>query len=121
MTLIRKKQSETILKSMDEIMKQTELTRTIFENKKTDCPEESLPNNISYAEAVHLSPVVLKPTSSQTFSKDQFNEKISQALDKIKVSSAKVTENRKKIVKLPNKEIESEVNETLKPTFFWQF
>ena len=36
-----KKQSDTILKSMDELMKQTEITRTLIENKKADNPKES--------------------------------------------------------------------------------
>ena len=86
-----KKQSDTILKSMDELMKQTELTRTLIENKKADNPKESSDKDFSYAEAVKFSPIVLKPTSNQTISKDQINEKMSQALDKIKVASAKVT------------------------------
>ena len=85
---IKKKQSDTILKSMDELMKLTELTRTLIENKKNDSPNESSDKNFSYAEAVKLSPIVLKPTSNQTLSKDQINEKMSQALDKIEVASA---------------------------------
>ena len=44
-----KKQSDTILNSMDELMKQTDLTRTFIENKKTDSPNESSSKNISYA------------------------------------------------------------------------
>ena len=54
----------------------------------------------------------MKTTSNQTLSKDQNNEKISQALDKIKVDSAKVTENGKKnISKCTNKVNESKVIE----------
>ena len=59
-----KKQSDNILKSMDELMEQTELTRTLVEIKKTYNPNESSSKNISYAQAVKLSPVVLKPISS---------------------------------------------------------
>ena len=98
-----KKQSDTILKSMDELVKQTELTRTLIENRKTDRPNENSDKNFSYEEAVKLSLVVLKPTSNQTISKDQNNEKISQALDKIKVVSSKVTENGKILVNVPTK------------------
>ena len=58
---------------------------------------ESFSKNFSYVESVKLSPIVLKPTSSQTLSLDQLNEKMSQALGKIKVASAKVTENGKKL------------------------
>ena len=101
-------------------MKHTELTRKLSENKKTDSPNESPSKNFSYAEAAKLSPIVLKPNSSQTLSKDQINEKISQALHKIKVACAKFTENRKILVNVPNKVNESEVKETLMSTFFWQ-
>ena len=66
-----KKQSGTTLKSMDELMKQTELTRTLIKNKKTDSLNESSSKNFRYAEAVKLSPIVLKPTSSQTLSKEK--------------------------------------------------
>ena len=65
-------------------MNQTELTRTLIETKKTGSPNEISPKNLRYAEAVKLSPIVLNPTSSQTLSKDQMNEKMSQALDKSK-------------------------------------
>ena len=41
------KQSVTTLKSMAELMKQTELTRTFTENKKTDSPNESFSKNFS--------------------------------------------------------------------------
>ena len=99
----KKKQSDTILKSMDQIMKQTELTRTCIKNKKTESPNESSSKNFSYAEAVQLSPIVLKPLSSQTLSKVQTNGKMSQALDEIKVAYAKVTENGKILVNVPNK------------------
>ena len=102
-------------------MKQTELTRTLIENKKTDSPNESSSKNISYAEAVKLSPIVLKPTSSQTLLKDQINEKMSRALDKIKVARAKVTKNRKILVNVPNKLNESEVKEILMSTFSANF
>ena len=64
----RKKQYDTNLKSMGEVMKQTELTRTLIVKIKTDSPNESFPKNISYSEAVKLSPIVLKPTPNQTFS-----------------------------------------------------
>ena len=84
-------------------MKQTELTRTLIENKITDSPNESSSTNNSYAEAVQLSPIVLKLTPNQTLSKDQFNEKLSQALDEFKVASAKVTKNRKILVNVQNK------------------
>ena len=70
-----KKQSDTILKSIDEVMKQTELNRTHIENKKADSLNENSSKNYSYAEAVKLSPTVLKPTSSQTLSYDQINKK----------------------------------------------
>ena len=39
---------------MDELMKHTELTRSLIENKKTNNPNESLLKNISYAEALRL-------------------------------------------------------------------
>ena len=42
-----KKQSDTILKSMHELMKQTVTTRTLTENKKTDSPNEISSKNIS--------------------------------------------------------------------------
>ena len=61
---------------MDELMKHTEFTTTLIENKKTESPNETSPKNINYAEAAQLAPIVLKPTSSQTLSKDQINEKI---------------------------------------------
>ena len=102
-------------------MQKTDITRTLTENKKTDSPNESSDKNFSYAEAVKLSPIVLKPTSNQTLSKDQINEKMSQALDKIKVASAKVTENGKTLVNVPNKVNESEVKETLMSTFSGNF
>ena len=59
-----KKQSDTILETMDELMKQTELTRTLIENEKTDSPSESSDKNFSYAEAVKVFLIVLKPTSN---------------------------------------------------------
>ena len=64
-----------------------------------------------------LSPIVLKPTSNQTLSKEQINEKMSQALDKIKVASSKVTKNGKILMNVPNKVNGSEVKETLMSTF----
>ena len=45
-----------ILKSMHELMRQTELSRTLIENKKTDSPNESTFTNIIYAEAVKTVP-----------------------------------------------------------------
>ena len=102
-------------------MKQTEITRTLIENKKADNPKESSDKDFSYAEAVKLSPIVLKPTSNQTLSKDQINEKMSQALDKIKVASAKFTENGKILVNVPTKVNESEVKEKLMSTFSGNF
>ena len=102
-------------------MKETELTRTLIENKKTDSPNESSDKDFSYADAVKLSPIVLKPNSKQTLSKDQINEKMSQALDKIKVASAKVTKNGKILVKVPHKGNESEAKETLMSTFSGHF
>ena len=50
-----KQQTDTILKSMEESMKQTEVTRTLIENKKTVGPNESSSKNFSYTEAVKLS------------------------------------------------------------------
>ena len=47
-------------------MKQTELTRTLIENKITDRPYKSSSKNISYAEAEQLPPIALKQISSQT-------------------------------------------------------
>ena len=41
--------------------------------------------NISYAEAIQISPIVLQPNSSQTLLKQKINEKISQALEKMKL------------------------------------
>ena len=75
--------------------KQTDITRTLIEAKETDSLNETSSKNFSYAEAVKLSPIVLKPASSWTLSKDQINEKISHTLDQIKVASEKVTENGK--------------------------
>ena len=46
---------------------------------------------------------------------------MSQALDKIKVASAKVTENGQILVSVPNNENEGEVKETLMSTFFGNF
>ena len=89
-------------------MKQTELTRTLIENKKTDRPNENSSKNISYAEAVKLSPIVLKQTSSQTRLKEENNEKMSRDIDKIKVASAKVNEEWKILVNVPKK-VESEL------------
>ena len=77
---------------MDELMKQIELTRYFIENKKTISLNESSSKNICYAEAVKLSPFVSIPTLGQTLSKDQINEKVSQALDNIKLAKAKNTE-----------------------------
>ena len=94
-----KKQFDIVLKSMDELTQQTELTRTLIKTKKTVSPNENSSKNISYSEAVQLSPILLKPTSSQTLSKDQINETFSQALDKIKAATAKVIENGKKFSK----------------------
>ena len=102
-------------------MKQIELTRTLIENKKTDGPNKSSSENISYTEAVQLYPSALKPTSSQTLPNDQINEKMSQALDKGKVASVKVTESGKTLVNVPNKENESEVKETLMSNFSGNF
>ena len=82
---------------------------------------KALTKTFSYAEAVKLPPIVLKPTSNQTPSKDQINEKMSQALDKSKVASAKVTENGKILVNVPTKVNESEVKETLMSTFSGNF
>ena len=50
-----------------------------------------------------MNPIVLKPTSSPTISKDKTIENLSRALDKIKVVSAKFTENGKILVHVPNK------------------
>ena len=44
-----------------------------------------------------------------------------QALDKIKVATAKVIENGKILVNVPHKVNESEVKETLMPTFSGNF
>ena len=90
-----KKQSVTDLKSLNELIKQTKLNWTLIDNKKPDSPNVSSSKNISYAEAVQLSLIVPKLTSSQTLSKDQINDNSSQALDKIKEASAKVTEMEK--------------------------
>ena len=95
-----KKQSDVTLKSMDELMKRTELTRTLVENTKIDSPIESLFRKQSYAEAVQLSPIILKPTSNQTLSRDQINEKMSQALDKLKWLVSKGTENGNRTKKM---------------------
>ena len=46
---------------------------------------------------------------------------MSQALDKIKLASAKVTQKGKFLVNVSNKENESEVKETLMPTFSGNF
>ena len=75
MTLTRKKQFDTTLKSMYELVKQTELTRMLIENKKTDSSDASTYKTISCEEAVQMSSIVLKPNSSQTPTRDQFNEK----------------------------------------------
>ena len=48
-------------------------------------------------------------------------KKTSQALNKIKVTSTKVTENGEIIVNLPNKETQSEVEESLVSTFLTLF
>ena len=40
---------------MDEVVNQTELTRTLFESKITDFPDENKSEKISYAEAVQNS------------------------------------------------------------------
>ena len=70
-------------------MNQTELTRALIENKKNDSPNESFSRNISYAEAVLLSSILLIPSSNhQTLSEDKINEKMTQAFNKIKVASA---------------------------------
>ena len=45
---------------MDDLMKQTESTKTLIENNKSDNHNESSSKNISYAEAVQLSPIALK-------------------------------------------------------------
>ena len=45
------------------------------------------------------SPMELKPSSSETLSKDQVYEKMPQALDKIKVATAKFTEKIQNISK----------------------
>ena len=82
---------------------------------------KTLPKNFSYAEAVKLSPIVLKPISSETLSKDQINEKMSQALVKIKVASAKFTVNGKILVNEVNKVNVSEVKETLMFTLLATF
>ena len=42
-----KKQSDTFLKSMDELVKRTELTRKLIENEKIVSPNESSSKNIS--------------------------------------------------------------------------
>ena len=54
---------------MDELKKQTELTRTLTENKKADSPKEGSDKDFSDAEALKLSPIVLKPISNQTLYK----------------------------------------------------
>ena len=58
---------------MDDLMKQTEITRTLIEKEKTNSPNERSSKNISYAEALKPSPIVLKRTPSQTLSRDQIN------------------------------------------------
>ena len=65
-------------------MKQTELIRTPFETKKTDSPNERSTKNISYAKAVKLSPVKLKPTSSQGLLRDQIIEKMYQTCKRLR-------------------------------------
>ena len=48
-------------------MNQTESTGTLIVNRKTESPNEnSSKKKISYPEGVQLSPIELKPTSSQT-------------------------------------------------------
>ena len=78
---------------------------------------KALPQNSVTLNLKKLSPIVLKPTSNQTLSKDQINETMSQPLDKIKVASAKVTEKGKILVNVLNKVNEIEVKETLMSTF----
>ena len=106
---------------MDELMKQTELTRTLTENEKANSPKESSDKYFSYVEAVKLSPIVLKSTSNPTLAKDQINEKMSQGLDKIKVASAKITDNGKILLHIPNKVNENEVEKTLMSTISGSF
>ena len=70
-----KKQPNIKLKSMDEIMKQTEISRRFIENRKSDSLSESSSINLTYAEALQVSLIVLKPISSQKFSKTKCKEK----------------------------------------------
>ena len=79
-------------------MMQTELPRPYIKNKIPDSPNESSSKNISYTEAVQLSPIVLKSTSSQTFSRTQVNAKRSWASNKTKEASAKAIKNGKMLV-----------------------
>ena len=83
------------------------LSERLLKNKKTDSPDGSSSINICYAEAVQLSPIVLRQISSQNHSKDQFIKKMSQDLDETKVDSAKIIESGKILVNAPNKENKS--------------
>ena len=120
-----KKQADLIMKTNMELLKQCELSRTLSENcnskngQSKDPPTNSknCSDNASYSETVKTSLLVLKPTTSTQLCKDQITNQMSQALGKTKVSSAKVTDNGKIVVNIPNTECQSEVKNSLLNTF----
>lgn len=120
-----KKQADSIMRSNDELLKQCELSRTLTEKCSSDSfRDRGLPpkaneisDKASYAETVKTSPLIFKPTSNTKMSKDQITDKMSQALGKVKVTSAKVTDNGKIVVNIPNTECRSKVKDSLSNTF----
>ena len=113
------------MKSNMELLEQCELSRTLSENclskndQNNDSPtnSKSCSDKASYSETVKTSLLVHKPTTSTQLCKDQNTNQMSQALGKTKVSNAKVTDNGKIIVSIPNTEYQSEVKNSLLNTF----
>ena len=113
------------MRSNDELLKQCQLSRTLagkcsndgFRDKDMPLKAKENSEKASYAETVQTSMLVFKPTTNTKMSKDQIADKMSQALGKVKVTSAKVTENGKIVVNIPNTECHSKVKESLSSTF----
>ena len=120
-----KKQADSILRSTDELLKQCELSRTLsqkccknpVQKDNISTKPNSISSNASYADTVKNSLLVLKPTQSSSMTKDQITDKMSHALGKLKVTSAKVSDNGKIVVNIPSTESQSKVKDSLINTF----
>ena len=97
---------------MNEFVKQTELTRKLFENKKTASPYESSSKNITCAEAVHFSPSYWNQLQAKLFQRTKLLKTCLKLWIKLKWIVQKLLKMEKNC-KFFRKVVESEVKYSL--------